>query len=555
MVAPATPAQPQTGWNGDIVVINAYNSAPSGTQQGYEQTLALLPFTGGNTLAPSATDSITLDQVLNGVPMSIYDLLIAQANNLFPVQVVSEMMSFTTFDYQAITVEPSAANADPFIGAWQFYQIITADPSCNLATGFTAACNSASSSAAQSSDVDSTVNQFFKGTQSYQNVTFASYVAVSTYLTSFAAPWANFQNSYTYYLYVSGGEGTEAKAYGSVAFVLNQASGLPSPTDPSSGYTITYTDTSGNTTPLYFSKGQLVSSTTQDNPPICLQMAYSPLSTFTGQSSDYNTIMPMTSGIVNGQQVVGVNEQQSDWQDFLNFLGTVLNNQYVQLFVQITGVAMGIKTVVDGVAWLKGKLASTQAANKGTPPTQEQVSEIKGQLPEVQQGIQTELQTKLNDVGSGGTVPAPSAMPEAQTNLQSQMVQNNTEDQITEVKDGIAKEQTELQDDAEVSVNTGVETDASNLRQVAGDVNSLSPTDPQAPQKLAADETSLSNIQTDLTKQNEQDSAGMASNEKATVQAAEEEEETEEEEEKEENTEDSDLEDGEFGEDVEDVFR
>ncbi|CBS89322.1 hypothetical protein [Azospirillum lipoferum] len=496
LAVPANPAQPQTGWNGDIVVINAYNSDPDGTQQGYEQTLELLPFMGGDTLAPSATDSITLDDVLNGVPMTVYDLIVAQADNLFPVQVVSEMLSSDDPPiYPKITVAASGNGADPFVSALQFYQTITAYPTSNLATGFTAALNAARSGSASSNGVDSTVNQFFQQYPAYQTVTLDAYVAVSTYVATFATAWAGFQDSFTYYLYTSAGKGTEAQACGKVTFLRNQPAGVPSVTDPDAGYTVTYFDGDGTPTPLTFSNGVLVSSTTDAVQTISLVPSYTPLSTFTGNSDDYGTIILTLNGTANGQQMVGVDQEQSGWQDFLNNLGTILANQYVQLSLALIGVAFSIKLLADGVRWLRNRFRSNEAANGGAPPTQAQVNQDRSDLSVAEINRQNGIVLELQNMNAGVRISAPADISADALALRGGLVESSNSIVVQNQTNIIGEQGGELGVLSQFSNNSDMSSAANTLRNTASQLQQIQPGNSGASGNLEAIADNLSQNQ------------------------------------------------------------
>lgn len=82
----------QTGWDGSVAILNAYNANPNDLQQGYAQTLQLEQFASGNdSLASGASDTLELDE-----STPLYNLIVAQANNLFPVLTTAEMLSFGT---------------------------------------------------------------------------------------------------------------------------------------------------------------------------------------------------------------------------------------------------------------------------------------------------------------------------------------------------------------------------------------------------------------------------------------------------------------------------
>ena len=111
IVLPSPALSPQTSRDGSLVCINAYNHPDTDILGFYQQTLQPLAFAGGNTLAVSKTDTITLDQTRNGQPVTQYDLIFAQTDNLFPVQNLGEMLDLTTQTYPPITLPAPPARA------------------------------------------------------------------------------------------------------------------------------------------------------------------------------------------------------------------------------------------------------------------------------------------------------------------------------------------------------------------------------------------------------------------------------------------------------------
>jgi len=93
------PTKPQPSWDGSIVAINAFqqNNNPN---PGYEQTLSYLPFANGaTTLGAASTSTLSLDVTsVNSkgqtITNTLYNLIFAQSNNLFPILNTSAMLGF-----------------------------------------------------------------------------------------------------------------------------------------------------------------------------------------------------------------------------------------------------------------------------------------------------------------------------------------------------------------------------------------------------------------------------------------------------------------------------
>ena len=511
----STVLAPQTGWNGSIICINGFNPTTTGTAQGYEQTLQQLPFASGNTLAIGETSTVTLDQTLNGQAVTLYDLIFAQADNLFPVQSSGVMQNFKTLAYPPITVSTSTPSTsstssstsstsasttaattalpNPTVNAWLFYQNINAYPTSNMAQQFATVGNDTTANATSTSDVTSSVNSFFQATDDYTNVTLESYTLVTSYLTAYAFAWANFASAYTYYLTATTSSG--ATSAGTVTFTqaAANANGFPPLTDTNgsgnSNYTITYTDAQGATTPLYFSSGQLVSDMNEEVLSICLQCNYASLSTFSNLATDWATIVPTLCGTAFNQTVVGVNWQvpptEEDWeQKTQQGLNNFFNSNGVHDFMEITGLLMGLKLLWDGVAYLKEKFAKTEAEEAKETETEEDDDATKEELEEDEDPTSEESDADHEDVtddqseavsdqqdiadrlgtdADGNplvTVVKPSDVPDTQQNLANEKAdQDNQEDTELE-EDELEGEQDELEDEAELGVDPEMEAQA-----------------------------------------------------------------------------------------------
>ncbi len=98
----------QVGWDGSVCVISAFNTSSTSSAQGYQQgSLTLLQFSDGtNTVPAGQNKTLMLDQNIPGgdTPMSGYNLLLSQPNNLFPVAVVGELAGILSGDFPPITI-------------------------------------------------------------------------------------------------------------------------------------------------------------------------------------------------------------------------------------------------------------------------------------------------------------------------------------------------------------------------------------------------------------------------------------------------------------------
>ena len=203
------------------------------------------------------------------------------------------------------------SNPTALVSAYRFYQYINAYPVSALATQFTHALSIATTAETRAA-ADAELSAFFQASGSFAEVTPASFGMVTEYLYRFAPAWAKFADGFTYTLAFGNSHSPNSPAVpgGTVSFTKNSTP-ASAPNDGNRGYTITYTAPDGTQTPLTFFFGQLVSEVKTATPAICLQTNFMPLGLFTGNLADTQTIVPSLYGSVNGQQSVGLNENDS----------------------------------------------------------------------------------------------------------------------------------------------------------------------------------------------------------------------------------------------------
>jgi hypothetical protein len=296
----------------------------------------------------------------------IFNLLVAQSNNYFPVSSVGEMMTLgVKASFPPVSVpQPSPANSSTAANAYLFYQMMMAYPTSPLAQQYTAALNSAGN-AASSTELDSTMATFFAGTTDYQNVNFPTYLAVQSYTQAFVYPWANFQQSYSYYFYTDSIDNTSGNsASGNTVttdttvtllgtVTLTASGALPAAVNaPNSGYQITYTPEGGSAVDLDFVNGQFV-LTGDDGATqaICLQATFVDLSQMTGISSDYGTPIPALVGTIYNTTVIGSNIQQDESTKAKTKagLGKVTHSIPFEILQLAIPICMGIKLTCEFV--------------------------------------------------------------------------------------------------------------------------------------------------------------------------------------------------------------
>jgi hypothetical protein len=351
-LADAGPAQ--TGWDGSVVAIAASGTGDDIGKQGYGQTLELLHFDGGETLAPGGTDTLDLSQVPVGTDSTRHDLIFAQANNLFPV------LGSPISDGSPMTLV--GGNSAACAKALAFHQNICAFPASKLAEGFATLLADTLRTAGTASEIDDAIDGFFRSQADYADVTFASYVAVTSYLTRFATGFGGFAPEYAYSVYKDGGTGAdgssnaEATLLGTVSFASRAGAGIPSLNDSNGGYDIVYTDLAWTDFSLAFVGGQLVSTTAEESSAIALQCSYTQLSLWTNASADDQRIVPCLYGSIGGVQVLAIPVEQPEGSGLLSRIQAFFKSSGGQLMLVILGSILGTLLLVGFSVWLAKRL-------------------------------------------------------------------------------------------------------------------------------------------------------------------------------------------------------
>ena len=549
LASPALTSGPQAGWDGSILAIDAFN-ASTGVELGYAQTLLLLPFSKGSSLALGSTDTVTLNQTLNGMAVPLYDLIFAQANNLFPVQSVGVMQDYKTQGYDPITLPtpPSTATPSPTLNAWFFNQEISANPSSSLAQQFASVSTSGVQSGTTSASTNSSVTAFFQSTSNYQNVTMASYVLVTSYLSAYAYAWANFSPSYTYYLTSLPADGGAPASAGKVVFTLPASVTAPvvanadGSTNGNAGYNIDYyPEGSSTATPLYFSDGQFVDDPTSDTPAICLLPNYASQSTLSGQDSDWDTFVPVLAGSIYNDQVTGANWQptpeQKTWyqdayhyslyypfhyiQDAFNWIGkrTVFKD-----IMGLVGVGFAVQFIAENCFKKSEAEKACETENGGKPATQEQLDKINTDTQKSLTDSQAKAQKKINNAGGKDAAPVPDCqniLQVQQNMLLDQQLKLNAL-QIEKQKREIAEQERILEVDAQVGVDGQLINSAETVEADESNVEQISPNDPNAQAELKTNQKSIANNQQQISQTTKDDSSAFSATQKQKMNEADE---------------------------------
>lgn len=400
----------------DLAVLEAYDNDPNTTKIMYEQTLSRLSIAGGAKLIKSGKQAdVILDETYTDSsgkkqPKLLYEMIFAEPKTLFPIKNVSEMQSLTNNDYPPITVQ--AADANIMQLAYKFQQLIMAFPTSQLAKNFQVALSQAGQGTSET-DISDKVDDFFKNTKEFQSLSFESYMTVMTYMQKFPNVFVNNAKSFTFYLYAAPAADNSSlrtnqgpNELGTVVFTKNASTDqVMDPSDGNAGYSIYFVSSEGQQSKLYYDHGQFVSDLNADIPPICLQGTFAQKSMLSGDKD--NTLIPILVGSVNGQAVLGTNVQQvgkdgSDEGSWYAFWHPISFQGWVNLFLELIGVAFGIFCVFKVMAWAVIKLRQLTArvrrlaGSDTAEPTPEQRADITNKISNVSEKIRTNEQSIFN---------------------------------------------------------------------------------------------------------------------------------------------------------------
>ncbi len=391
----------------DIVVIDAGGKDTGGVDPVpmltiYEQDLAILPTKDNQKfIKAGAAGTVTLNDTYTDADdptptySTSYELIIASAACLYPVKSTHAKYILKSKTYTPIVV--AADDATNMKAAENFQQTLMAYPSSTMAKDFANALNAAGDTGTSADDIDAKVNAFFAGTKGFQNVTLNMITAFTTYYNQYPYVWAGYQGSKTYYLYTS--DGNVVNSMGSVQIKVPTA--IPADTDKSlKGYTLTYTDATGASSPLYYVKGQFVNDIKADIPSICLVGTFTVKSTLTKVDADTMTISILT-GTIHGKNVLGYDQQQKQNDDgSWSGLYTILHPKdlmgWITLFMTATGLFMGLEMIYKGLKGLKDRFTKKKARNNDEDPNSTELEDMRGKYKSDRTQMQEDYQ-KLMD--------------------------------------------------------------------------------------------------------------------------------------------------------------
>src|SRR5215472_15154168 len=148
-----------------VVTLDAYDpSSTSSGNQVYALPLTLRKTTtGAATIAAGATASVALDP-----KRTIYDLIFARPDDLFPVQDTSLMQNIISGLYPPLSI--AAGSTAQSVLALQFYINLLVNPTSNTAKGYYAAVSGGTKTGGSAASIESAVDDFFKSTKNFQTL-------------------------------------------------------------------------------------------------------------------------------------------------------------------------------------------------------------------------------------------------------------------------------------------------------------------------------------------------------------------------------------------------
>lgn len=482
----------QNNSDNELMVLNAVDD--SDTEIIYEGSLTVLnTIDGSNTIAENSTNSIELNEYSENpntgeqIYNTLYDLILVQSTTLFPIENVSEMLSFTTNTYPSISV--NNANFDQMNSAFKFYQTVEAFPTSNLIKNFNAAMQDAS--AGNITGIDSAVDAFFASTDGFKNVTMNAYATVSSYIEVYPLVWLAGKTSYTYYLYSSGQSSSGNKAaptyQGKVTLNKIALGTILDPSDYNSGCTLTFTDPNNQNQTLYYDKGQFVDDKEVDIPSICLKGSFVFKRNLTYSALD-KQVIPFLTGTINNQQVMGSYAKQeggtpeSSWYVFWHPHSF---KQWFTLIINIMTVLMALGFVCETLTKLTklvNKLRNkvrNEAESDDAQPSEAELSQISDRQDEINVANQEIAQEQLNQLTgceSNNCQEVPDAS-EIEQNILGNRVEtqfNINNDRYRNFEDLLDSQENTLQSLAQYGANEELESAASNLETQEANLNSVS---------------------------------------------------------------------------------
>ncbi|MFD1140967.1 hypothetical protein ACFQ4C_07600 [Larkinella insperata] len=458
--------------NISVLILDAQGDDVTPMQVGYEQNLSLMASNDGGFQALDAgrTQNYTLndwytDDDNTQQYSTNYQFIITTADCLFPVKMTHAHYNLRPkpHTYDSITI--AQADLDTMKLTEQFLQTMMAYPSSTLAKGFQQAMSGATDSSGSIEDIDTAVANFFATTQQYKTITLASITAMNTYYSQYPYVWSSYQTSKTYYLY--GSDGNTVTDQGSVQISIQSI--LPARTDKNLPYfTMTYTDPSGASRPLYYAHNQFVDNKNSDMPAVCLAGTFVLRSTLTKVATD-TSVMPILAGTINGLSVLGYDQKQKqdsdgNWSGLYTLLHPKDAMGWVSLFMTATGIYMGLEMAFRGLQGLKDRLFKKRNSDTDqSDPTGTELEEIRSEAKADVSAIKADSQKLMDKLDK--QIEVTEDVAPKMDEFQKKMTDQLNEDQRNNLQDNLADKSDFIED---TMLEYG---NPPSLQKVSGDID------------------------------------------------------------------------------------
>lgn len=385
----------------DIMVLDAVGTASDGTQVDYEQSLKPLLSNGSAIIKAGTTGVVVLDDTYlddnnEQQPSYLYQLIIVRADNLYPIAIVPQMLSYSTKSYKDVTV--TTDDVQSMKDSEKFQKNLQAFPDSDRITKFQQICDSALNNSNNETDIDTATDTYFQGTEEFKDVHLYTLTAIQSYWEKFPYVWADYGTSKTYYLYSS--DGNAVSYVGSVNITIPTV--VPADTDASvlKGFSFIFTDPDNNSNGLNYVKGQFVDNPKSDFPGIALKGIFQQKSQFTKVSTDTDVVAFLT-GKVNGQQVLGYSEKltqdsNGNWSGLYTMLHPKDAQDWLNLVLQIGAIVMTLELFSRPLKGLLDKFLDWRAKNNGADPAKADADAMRADI-KTRQANDVQAQQQIMD--------------------------------------------------------------------------------------------------------------------------------------------------------------
>ena len=371
----------KNGTNEEIMLAQVpENLAPGDSAEfldsGYALPLKALPSADHvKTIKPNSSADIKL--IISQNPPSkpedlAVDLIAMRTADLFPTKRFLEVPSpckgnitgkCKDHDCQfGNLLEVTPKDAEIMENSLAYYKLVTSYPGTKNAQKLADILQSAIEGTIEPEEAEKEINAFFASlTSPYNNCTFDSFATVMTFAQSYASVWADFQESYIYYVYMPNDAGTEAKPawkkIGTIEFHKTESVNLE---NHAAGYSINYStlENPSKKIALTIKDGQFVQKDKPDLSTMILLGGFQLKSDLTLKTDD-NILLPVLAGQIGSQKVMAISldipPKKSKGVPWWDIVDSTWGENFWRYLV-IIGLTIGlIVTSYKGVRFLRSK--------------------------------------------------------------------------------------------------------------------------------------------------------------------------------------------------------